>query len=73
MAHQQNDRPTLKLHVHTIKGSAATLGVDRMATLATEIDLMLKSDIDSNVAEQMQAFEHSFEEYRLNYRIILNL
>ncbi|WP_375560069.1 response regulator [Bernardetia sp. OM2101] len=73
MAHNQNDRQTLKLHVHTIKGSAATLGVDRMATIATEIDAMLKDNIDSDVAEQMQAFEHSFEEYRLNYRIILNL
>jgi len=73
MAFNQNDRQTLKLHVHTIKGSAATLGIDRMATIATEIDTMLKADIDSEVAEQMEAFEHSFEEYRLNYRIILNL
>lgn len=73
MAYNQNDRKTLKLHVHTIKGSAATLGVDRMAVLATEIDAMLKDAIDADVAEQMQAFEHSFEEYRLNYRIILNL
>ena len=73
MAHQQNDRQTLKLHVHTIKGSAATLGIDRMAILATEIDTMLKENIDTDVTEQMQAFEHSFEEYRLNYRIILNL
>lgn len=73
MAFNQNDRQTLKLHVHTIKGSAATLGIDRMATMATEIDAMLKHNIDSDVAEQMQAFEHSFEEYRLNYRIILNL
>ncbi|WP_338815739.1 response regulator (plasmid) [Bernardetia sp. Wsw4-3y2] len=73
MAFNKNDRQTLKLHVHTIKGSAATLGIDRMATIATEIDAMLKDDIDADVAEQMQAFEHSFEEYRLNYRIILNL
>jgi hypothetical protein len=73
MAHAQNDRITLKLHVHTIKGSAATLGIDRMTRIATEIDLMLKDNIDASVAEQMQAFEHSFEEYRLNYRIILNL
>jgi PAS domain S-box-containing protein len=73
MAHNQNDRKTLKLHVHTIKGSAATLGVDRMTRIATEIDAMLKDDIDADVAEQMQAFAHSFEEYRLNYRIILNL
>ena len=73
MALNQNDRQTLKLHIHTIKGSAATLGIDRMATLATEIDAMLKENIDADVAEQMQAFEHSFEEYSLNYRIILNL
>ena len=73
IAHNQNDRSTLKLHVHTIKGSAATLGVDRMTTIATEIDMLLKADIAANVTEQMQAFERSFEEYRLNYRIILNL
>ena len=72
-ANNQNDRSTLKLHVHTIKGSAATLGVDRMTVIATEIDMMLKADIDAEVAEQIQAFEHSFEEYRANYRIILNL
>ncbi len=72
-AHKQNDRKTLKLHVHTIKGSAATLGVDRMATIATKMDTMLKADIDAHVAEQMQAFEHSFEEYKSNYQIILNL
>ncbi|WP_338763807.1 response regulator [Bernardetia sp. ABR2-2B] len=73
MAYNQKDRKTLKLHVHTIKGSAATLGIDRMATIATEIDAMLKDNIDAEVSEQMEAFEHSFEEYRLNYRIILNL
>lgn len=73
IAHQNKDRNTLKLHAHTIKGSAATLGVDRMATIAAEIDGMLKTDINADVNEQMQAFEHSFEEYRLNYRIILNL
>ncbi|WP_291723280.1 ATP-binding protein, partial [Bernardetia sp.] len=73
MAFNKGDRKTLKLHVHTIKGSAATLGIDRMASLATEVDTMLKADINADVSDQMQAFEHSFEEYRLNYRIILNL
>ncbi len=73
MAYNQKDRSTLKLHVHTIKGSAATLGIDRMATIATGIDDLLKDNIDAEISEQMLSFEHSFEEYRLNYRIILNL
>ncbi len=59
------DIPTVKSHLHTLKGSAGTIGVSRVAHIAREAEGKLKLSDTSHLAEELQALTRAFEEFLL--------
>ncbi|PWJ39953.1 response regulator [Sediminitomix flava] len=59
--------------LHTIKGTAGTLGVARLANQARLAEEKLKNDDISDLESQFQEAVYAFEEYKKNYIRILGL
>ncbi|QJW92376.1 PAS domain S-box protein [Spirosoma taeanense] len=62
-AYALGDIPTVKSHLHTLKGSAGTIGVSRMADIARTAEGKLKLNDTSGLSEALQALERSFTEF----------
>ena len=62
-AYALGDIPTVKSHLHTLKGSAGTIGVARVADIARTAEGKLKLNDTSGLAEALQALEQSFSEF----------
>jgi PAS domain S-box-containing protein len=62
-AYALGDIPTVKSHLHTLKGSAGTIGVARVADIARTAEGKLKVNDTSGLAEALQALERSFKEF----------
>lgn len=59
-AYALGDIPTVKSNLHTLKGSAGTIGVARVADIARTAEGKLKVSDTSGLAEAIQALEHEF-------------
>ncbi|UZR94531.1 PAS domain-containing hybrid sensor histidine kinase/response regulator [Chondrinema litorale] len=59
--------------LHTIKGNASTLGVDRVASYAALIEKELKQNDVSNFDRHFEGLKNDFKEFELNYRKLLNI
>lgn len=59
------DIPTVKGNLHTLKGSAGTIGVARVAHIAREAEGKLKLSDTSHLGEELQALTKAFEEFLL--------
>jgi PAS domain S-box-containing protein len=57
------DVPTVKSHLHTLKGSAGTVGVARLARIAREAEGKLKVEDTSQLAQELQTLEAAFTEF----------
>ncbi|MCY7360122.1 MAG: response regulator, partial [Rudanella sp.] len=57
------DIPTVKSNLHTLKGSAGTIGVARMAYIAREAEGKLKHSDTSHLGEELVALTKAFEEF----------
>ncbi len=57
------DIPTVKSHLHTLKGSAGTVGVARLARIAREAEGKLKVQDTSQLAQELKALEAAFAEF----------
>ena len=57
------DVDTVKSHLHTLKGSAGTVGVARMARIAREAEGKLKVQDSSQLAQELRALEAAFAEF----------
>ncbi|HEY8402494.1 MAG TPA: PAS domain S-box protein [Cytophagaceae bacterium] len=59
--------------LHTLKGTAGTLGISRLESRAREIESKLKSNNYSHLSDELNALEETFNEFKYNYKKILNL
>ncbi|TAE26833.1 MAG: PAS domain S-box protein [Cytophagales bacterium] len=57
------DIPTVKSHLHTLKGSAGTIGVARVAEIARLAEGKLKLSDTSQLGEELNALKRAFEEF----------
>jgi len=59
-AYALGDIPTVKSHLHTLKGSAGTIGVARVADIASTAEGKLKRNDSSGLGDALQALEREF-------------
>jgi len=59
--------------LHTIKGNASTLGVEKLAEKAASIEKDLKENNVSQLKEQYESLIYDFKEFELNYKKLLNI
>src|SRR5690606_30910851 len=57
----------IKSHLHTLKGNAGTLGVERVAKLAIKIESDLKNNMYAEIEKDLQELRSKFEEFQLYY------
>lgn len=67
-AYSLGDIPTVKSHLHTLKGSAGTIGVSRVADIARTAEGKLKVNDTSGLADALQALEQAFEEFLAEWK-----
>lgn len=59
----------LKSSIHTIKGSSGTLGINRVAKVATEFDEQIKTENYANVNELLDELKKTFNEFLIYYKV----
>ena len=62
-AYSLGDIPTVKSHLHTLKGSAGTIGVARMADIARTAEGKLKVADTSGLSEALTALKVAFDDF----------
>ncbi|GAB3567726.1 hypothetical protein GCM10027578_19130 [Spirosoma luteolum] len=62
-AYGLGDIPTVKSHLHTLKGSAGTIGVARMADIARTAEGKLKVADTSGLSEALTALKVAFDDF----------
>ncbi len=70
---KSDDWVEIKSNLHTLKGNASTLGIDQIASIATKIESDLKKKNISNYQNDLFTLNTSFENYRKQYKNLLNL
>lgn len=67
VAFAENNIPVVKSNLHTLKGSAGTVGVMRVAEIAREAEGRLKENDTSTLAIELPKLEKAFEEFLVGY------
>lgn len=67
------DWEIIRSNLHTLKGNSATLGIDKVANMATLIEGNLKKKNNSNFDSDFLTLTQLFEEFKSNYKQILNI
>ena len=67
-AYALGDIPTVKSHLHTLKGSAGTIGVTRVADIARTAEGKLKVADTSGLSDALQALKAAFNEFRAEWK-----
>lgn len=57
----ENNLKTLQLLVHTLSSSSATLGANKLATLCTQLEIMVVSEMHQEITEQIDKIEAEYE------------
>ncbi len=70
-AFAQNDIATVKSNLHTLKGSAGTIGVSRVAEIARVGEAKLKTNDTSTLAKDLPNLEREFRVFLNEYQQIL--
>ena len=60
-------------NLHTLKGSAGTLGVEKLAQKAKDIEADLRENKHDEVSKDLLELNKIFKEFQENYHNILNL
>jgi PAS domain S-box-containing protein len=58
-------------NLHTLKGSAGTIGADRIANLSKDAESKLKNNNSDHVAADLQSLQSLFEEFQNEYKKVL--
>ena len=61
VAFSENNLKTLQLLVHTLSSSSATLGANKLATLCTQMEIMVVSEMQEEITEQIGKIEAEYE------------
>ncbi|GAB2563491.1 PAS domain S-box protein [Spirosoma aerophilum] len=67
-AYDLGDIPTVKSHLHTLKGSAGTIGVARMADISRTAEGKLKVNDTSGLSDALQALKQAFDEFLTEWK-----
>ncbi|MDB5240769.1 MAG: histidine kinase, partial [Spirosoma sp.] len=67
-AYALGDVPTVKSHLHTLKGSAGTIGVARVADIARKAEGKLKVADTSGLADALQALKTAFDAFMAEWQ-----
>ncbi|GAB4034686.1 PAS domain S-box protein [Spirosoma jeollabukense] len=67
-AYDLGDIPTVKSHLHTLKGSAGTIGVSRVADIARTAEGKLKVNDTSGLSDALKALEQAFNEFLTEWK-----
>ena len=67
-AFDAGDFTIIKSHLHTLKGSAGTIGVARFAEIAREAEARLKIQDISQLGQELQALQRAFAEFLAQFR-----
>lgn len=59
--------------LHTLKGNASTLGIDRLASLVSRIEADLKRGNTSSLPQDMASLQVCFSEFQQEFKSFLNL
>jgi PAS domain S-box-containing protein len=70
-AFAHNDIATVKSNLHTLKGSAGTIGVSRVAEIARVGEAKLKTNDTSTLAQDLPNLEREFQVFLNEYQHIL--
>jgi PAS domain S-box-containing protein len=70
-AYKTEDRQTILNHLHTIKGSATTIGVNKVGQWAAKFEKNLKNNEDFDVKLYLDELEKIFSEFCINYLQII--
>lgn len=69
---KKEDFTTIQKHLHTLKGSAGTLGLEKIAQTALEIEAKMKDQEYSNVANGLLELNNNFAEFKENFTNIIS-
>jgi CheY-like chemotaxis protein len=69
---RKDDFSTIQKHLHTLKGSAGTLGIEKIAQIALEIEAEMKAQDYSNVANGLLELSNNFAEFKENFTNIIS-
>ena len=67
-AHALGDMPTVKSHLHTLKGSAGTIGVVRVADIARIAEGKLKVADTSDLSDALQSLKGAFDDFLAEWK-----
>lgn len=70
-AFDQGDIKVVKSNLHTLKGSAGTVGVSQVAEIARDAEWRLKSDDTSTLAEAIPELYRAYARFLKNYERLL--
>jgi PAS domain S-box-containing protein len=68
---KKNDFKTIQKHLHTLKGSAGTLGIEKVAQISQEIEAKMKKQDFSNVKKGLSELTNNFAEFKENFTNII--
>ncbi len=66
-AFQENDYEQVRKHLHTVKGSAGTLGIVQVADLAERMEGQLKDNDTTDLETNLQKLLQHFRDFQANY------
>jgi len=66
-----DDYEVIRRHLHTLKGNAGTLGVEKLSKLAEFIEKNIKNDKHKNLEEDLNLLNLTFEEFKNMFNQIL--
>ena len=69
---EKEDFSTIQKHLHTLKGSAGTLGIEKIAQIALEIEAEMKVQDYSNVTKGLLQLNNNFAEFKENFTNIIS-
>jgi CheY-like chemotaxis protein/HPt (histidine-containing phosphotransfer) domain-containing protein len=62
----------IQKHLHTLKGSAGTLGIEKLAEIARKTEAPMKAQDYSDLSQGLQELNDSFVEFRKNFANIIS-
>jgi PAS domain S-box-containing protein len=71
-ANKKEDYGTIQQHLHTLKGSAGTLGLEKIADIAMKIEAEMKNQDYSNVSNGLLQLSNNFAEFKENFTNIIS-
>lgn len=69
---EKNDYEMMRQELHTLKGNAGTLGIERLATVAMRMEQKLKLGPYSELAKDLTTLEYNLEEFKESYHTFMN-